>query len=96
MAFVFLFLCIFQGVGEGGMVEVAPVGLPPPEQGNLFLNFLFVRLFVCFLFSGGQFLPNILKSIASKIKSKIYHFPSSAKQHREMTKFHIENTNRNG
>ena len=46
MAFVFLFLCFFQGVGEGGMVEVAPVGLPPSEQGNLFWNF-FIFSFVC-------------------------------------------------
>lgn len=24
-----------EGVGEGGIVELAPVGLPPPEQGDV-------------------------------------------------------------
>ena len=34
VGFVCLFLCFFQGAAEGGMVELAAVGLPPPEQGN--------------------------------------------------------------
>ena len=50
------------------MAELAPVGLPPPEQGNFFL--LFICSFVCF-FSGEKCLPNILKSISININTKI-------------------------
>ena len=49
VGFVFLFLCFFQGAAEGGMVELAAVGLPPPEQGNSVFFFFFDYLSSVFL-----------------------------------------------
>ena len=50
VGFVCLFLCFFQGAVEGGMVELAAVGLPPPEKGNsVFFLIIYPRFFFLFL-----------------------------------------------
>jgi len=42
VAFVCLLLHLNQGEAECGMIELAVVGLPPPEQGSLFFNHFFL------------------------------------------------------
>ena len=72
VGFVCLFLCFFQGAAEGGMIELAAVGLPPPEQGNSVIFDYLSSVFLSFSLKD-SFKPNILKSIPIKINSKIYH-----------------------
>jgi len=52
VAFVCLLLHLNQGEAECGMIELAVVGLPPPEQGSLFFNHLFATSPLFFLVLG--------------------------------------------
>jgi len=46
MAFVCFLLRVFQGEAEVEMIELAAVGLPPPEEGSLFFDYFLLFLFL--------------------------------------------------
>jgi len=56
-AFVCLLLHLYQGEAEGGMIELAAVGSPPPQQGISFVIRFYSRkiIFLFFLLYYFQF-----------------------------------------